>query len=192
MLAVMEIVRATPKDAHDIAQVHVLAWRAAYDGIVPAKHLAAQSIVKREAVWRESLAQGTPEVLVAKAENRLVGWIAFGPSRDENAGSQTDEIWAMYVAPSHWSRGVGRLLWTHARARLVAQDYKSVSVWVLAENTRAIKFYCAAGFAVDPSGRKEVPMAGKLLQELRYETALNGQLCFQLDAVERRGYVWRL
>jgi len=80
----------------------------------------------------------------------------------------------MYVTPSRWSRGVGRLLWTHARARLAAQGYKRVSVWVLAKNTRAIKFYCAAGFAADPSGRKEVMMAGKSLQELRYETALNG------------------
>ncbi len=170
----MEIVRATPEDAHDIAQVHVLAWRAAYEGIVPAEHLAAQSVAKREAVWRESIAKGTPEILVAKAEGQLVGWVAFGPSRDEDAASQAAEVWAMYVAPSHWSRGVGRLLWLRARERLAEQGYKSVSVWVLAENDQAIKFYRAAGFAADPSGRKEVIMAGKPLQELRYETALNG------------------
>jgi ribosomal protein S18 acetylase RimI-like enzyme len=129
--------------------------------------------VKREAVWRESIAKGTPEVLVAKAEDRLVGWVAFGPSRDEDVPAQTGEVWAIYVAPSHWSLGVGRLLWLRARERLATQGYKSVSVWVLAENTRAIKFYRAAGFTADPLGRKEVTMAGKSLQELRYGTVLN-------------------
>lgn len=173
-LAVMQIVSATLEDAHAIAQVHVLAWRAAYEGIVPAEYLAAQSVAKREAVWRESITKGTPEVLVAKIEGQLVGWIAFGRSRDEDAAPQAAEIWAMYVDPSHWSHGVGRLLWIHARERLVEQGYKSISVWVLAENARGIKFYRAAGFAADPSGRKEVMIAGKSLQELRYETALSG------------------
>lgn len=169
----MQIVSATLEDAHAIAQVHVLAWRAAYEGIVPAEYLAAQSVAKREAVWRESITKGTPEVLVAKVEGRLVGWIAFGRSRDEDAAPQAGEIWAMYADPSHWSRGVGHLLWTHARERLADQGYKSVSVWVLAENVRAIKFYRAAGFAADPLGRKEVTMAGKTLQELRYVSVLN-------------------
>lgn len=169
----MQIVRATLEDAHDIAQVHVLAWRAAYDGIVPAAHLAAQSVAKRETVWREAIAKGMPEVWVAKTAGQLLGWVAFGPSRDQDAAPQAGEIWALYVTPSHWSRGVGRQLWLRARERLAEQDYKNVSVWVLTENARAIRFYRAAGFAADPSGRKEIVMAGKPLQELRYVCALN-------------------
>lgn len=168
MLAVMQIVRATLEDAHAIAQVHVLTWQTAYEGIVPTEHLAAQSVAKREAVWRECIAKGTPEVLVAKAAGQLVGWIAFGPSRDKDTAPQASEIWALYVAPSRWSSGVGRQLWLRAQERFAEQGYKSVSVWVLAENPRAIKFYRAAGFSADPSGRKEVIMAGKPLQEVRY------------------------
>lgn len=94
----MQIVSATLEDAHAIAQVHVLAWRAAYAGIVPAEYLAAQLVGKREAVWRESIIKGTPEVLVAKIEGQLIGWPAFGPSRDEDALHQAGEVWAMYVA----------------------------------------------------------------------------------------------
>ena len=112
---------------------------------------------------------------MAKVEGQLVGWIAFGPSRDQDATPQAGEIWALYVTPLHWSRGVGRQLWLRARERLAEQGYKRVSVWVLAENARAIKFYRAAGFAADPSGQKEVIMAGKPLQELRYVCALNGR-----------------
>lgn len=170
----MEIMRAISEDAHDIALVHVLAWQAAYNGIVPAEHLAAQSVEKREAVWRECIAKGTPEILVAKTAGQLVGWVAFGPSRDADAPHQAAEVWAIYVAPSHWSRGVGRLLWLHAREQLAEKGFKSISVWVLAENARAIRFYGAAGFIADPVGQKEVTMAGKPLRELRYETALNG------------------
>lgn len=168
----MEIMRAIAEDAHDIAQVHVLAWQAAYEGIVPSEHLAAQSVAKREAIWKDSIAKGMPEILVAKTEGQLVGWVAFARSRDENVGSQVAEIWAIYVAPLHWSRGVGRLLWMRARAWLAEQGFKSISVWVLADNARAIRFYRAAGFIADPSGKKEVTMAGKSLQEVRYKTAL--------------------
>jgi GNAT superfamily N-acetyltransferase len=40
----------------------------------------------------------------------LVGWIAFGRSRDEDKDSQWAEVEAFYVLPSWWSKGVGRRL----------------------------------------------------------------------------------
>jgi ribosomal protein S18 acetylase RimI-like enzyme len=170
----MHIEPATPEDAHAIAEIHVLTWRAVYQDIVPAEYLATLSVEKREALWRESVTEGTPELWVARIEARIIGWVAFGPCRDEGASPQAGEVWAIYVAPSHWSSGVGRALWLGARERLQQRGYKSVSLWVLAENSRAIKFYLNAGFAPDLSSIKELTLAGKPLKEVRYEVEIDG------------------
>ena len=170
----MHIERATLEDAHVIAEIHVLTWRAVYQGIVPAEYLATLSVEKRKALWRESIAKGTPEVWVARIEGCIVGWVASGPCRDAGASPQAGEVWAIYVAPSHWSSGVGRALWRSARERLKQHGYKSVSLWVLAENSRAIKFYLAAGFAPDLLSIKELALGGKRLKEVRYEVDIDG------------------
>ena len=163
---------ATLEDGHAIAELHVLTWRAVYQGIVPDEYLATLSIEKREAFWRESIVKGTPELRVARIEGRITGWVATGPCRDEGASPQSGEVWAIYVAPSHWSSGVGRALWLSARERLRHHGYTSVRLWVLAENSRAIRFYVAAGFAPDLSSAKEVTLGGKPLTEVRYEVEI--------------------
>jgi ribosomal protein S18 acetylase RimI-like enzyme len=170
----MHVEPATLADARAVAEVHVLAWRAVYEGIVPADYLATLSVEKREAVWRDAIAKGTPELWVARIEGRIVGWVAFGPCRDQDASPQAGEIWAIYVAPAHWSRGVGRALWRTARERLLLDGYQFVSLWVLAENLRAIRFYQAAGFTPDLSLTKELVLGGKPLQEVRYRVGIAG------------------
>ncbi len=164
---------ASPEDAPAIARIHVDAWRAAYDGIVPASFLAGLSVERREATWRASIARGVPEVLVAREAAGVIGWIAFGACRDADAAEKQGEVHAIYLDPSHWAQGVGRLLWQAARERLAAQGFTRASLWVLADNARALRFYRAAGFAPDPSGRQEIERGGKQLAEVRYLTALN-------------------
>ena len=105
-------------------------------------------------------------------EDCIVGFVAFGPCRDEGVGAARAEIWAIYVTPSHWSQGVGSQLWERARSRLTAQGYRSVSLWVLMGNERAIQFYDRVGFAVDAASAKEVVLSGKALQEIRYVAEL--------------------
>lgn len=166
------VVSALPEDAPAIARIHVDAWRAAYEGIIPAAFLAGLSMERREAAWREAIARGIPELLVAKDAAGVLGWIAFGACRDPGAAANRGEIQAIYLAPSHWAQGIGRLLWREARQRLVRQGFTSASLWVLAENARALRFYRAAGFVPDPSGHREIERGGTRLLELRYITAL--------------------
>jgi ribosomal protein S18 acetylase RimI-like enzyme len=167
------VLPATLDDAPAIARIHVEAWRAAYEGIIPAAHLAGLSVQRREVVWRESIAKGGPDLLVAKTGDSVIGWIAFGACRDADAAEKQGEIQAIYLDPSHWAQGVGRLLLQAARERLAAQGFTRASLWVLADNARALRFYRAAGFAPDPSGRLEIERGGKLLVEVRYLSALN-------------------
>ncbi len=170
----MKISRAVPEDAPAIARVQGRSWHVAYEGILPADYLATLTAEKREAMWRESIARGSPQLLVARDDTGIVGFVAFGPCRDENAAADRAEVWAIYVAPSHWSQGVGSELCRQTRERLAEQGYCSVSLWVLTENTRAIQFYGRVGFVADDESTKEVIVGGNALKEIRYVAQLPG------------------
>ena len=159
---------ASLEDADAIARVHVESWQEAYRSLLPAGYLASLSIEQRAATWRRSLESGTPRLLVARHDGELVGFIAFGPSRDEGAAASCGEVWALYLAPSMWSRGAGRRLWLAALNRMLDQGCETVSLWVIATNERAIRFYRAAGFRADAASLKEFTLGGVALQEIRH------------------------
>ncbi len=168
----MQIVSATVEDARRIAEIHVATWQAAYVGIVPADFLAGLSVDQREAYWRQEIPLGKQQVALAKLGDAVIGWVSYGPSRDADAAPGAAEIWAIYVAPECWSTGAGRQLWVHARAQLVQQGFQSASLWVLANNRRAIDFYEKAGFAPDIASTKEFTLGGATLTEIRYTASL--------------------
>jgi len=169
----MKIRPALPSDARSIASLHVRTWQSAYRGIVPDAYLDTLSIDSREALLRESITHGSPEMWVASCDSEITGWIAFGASRDIDAKPRAGEIEAIYVSPQHWSIGTGRELWNVARARLVERDFASVTLWVLEQNERATRFYRRAGFTVDTASRKEISIGGENLWEVRYTRALH-------------------
>jgi ribosomal protein S18 acetylase RimI-like enzyme len=158
---------ARADDAASIARIHVAAWQAAYAGIIDAAYLAALSVAQREAYWAQVIAKGQPELLLAEQGQEVTGWIAFGDCRDGGAPATRGEVWALYVDPAHWSQGAGRLLWQHARAQLAARGKAEASLWVLAANRRAIRFYAAQGFVPETGGSKTVTVAGAPLDEVR-------------------------
>jgi L-amino acid N-acyltransferase YncA len=160
---------AGESDARAIAQVHVQTWQTAYRGVVPDSYLDSLSVDKREMVWRQSLARGAPEVWVAELHSGVVGWVAFGPSRDVDASPETGELEAIYVTPAKWSTGLGRELWQVACRRMLERGFSSATLWVLSENARAIRFYHVAGFQPNLDSQKEISLGGKSLREVRYE-----------------------
>jgi ribosomal protein S18 acetylase RimI-like enzyme len=166
----MNVRPAQLRDARGIANVHVRAWQTAYRGIVSEKHLSTLSVDQREESWKECLTLNRPETWVAEVLPELVGWVAFGGSRDDDATPSAGEVEALYVLPEYWSTGIGRALWLKARARLKERGFGSVMLWVLAENTRAIRFYGAAGFA--PSWERNITIGGRILSEIRYEAPI--------------------
>jgi ribosomal protein S18 acetylase RimI-like enzyme len=60
----------------------------------------------------------------------------------------------------------------HARERLRAHGFARVSLWVLKDNVRAIRFYTMAGFKEDAGSTREIVVGGKALQEVRHSAAL--------------------
>ena len=163
---------ATPDDARGIATIHVEAWRAAYRGIVPDEYLDSLSIDGRESAWRQNLLAAETSTWVAQEADAIVGWISAGPSRDTDAETSAGEIWAVYVAPASWGKGVGRLLCTQAEQQLLTDGFSAVTLWVLKENVRAVKFYRSNGFVLDNGETKEIERGGKTLSEVRLRRPL--------------------
>lgn len=156
-----------------IATIHVEAWKAAYAGIVPDEFLDSLSIDRRESTWRQYLSTGTADAWVAIESETIVGWISISASRDADSIESTGEITAVYVKPGHWGRGLGRLLCDTAVQHLHLRGFIEVTLWVLAENERAVNFYRANGFVLDVGQGKILERGGKALPEVRFRNPLS-------------------
>lgn len=168
----MTIRTARPEDANAIATIHVRAWQAAYQGIVPRVYLSGLSIDQREQAWRQRLERGVATVLLAEDEDRVVGWISAGTSRDVDAGAATGELYALYVAPEHWRHGVGRQLWDETARHLRDAGFTEATLWVLRDNGQARAFYGSNGFADDAGIEKSVRLGGVDLREVRLRSQI--------------------
>jgi len=168
----MVVRRATAEDSGAIAEIHVRSWQAAYRGIVPPEFLDSLSVEQRQRVWRQRLEGGTSVTLVLEEQDKVLGWVSAGPSRDSDALSPTSELVAIYVAPEHWRRGVGQRLWSDAEGQLRRAGFLEVTLWVLKENAGALRFYRAIGFVVDPGIEKTVELGGAALIEIRLRKQL--------------------
>lgn len=161
---------ATIEDAETIAAIHVRTWQTAYEGIVPAQFLASLSIQERTKLWRTAISEHHGTVVLAGASQKEVGFISFGPSRDED-GTDKAEIYAIYVLPQFRHQGIGRELLDEAERRVEGQHFIAFTLWVLEKNAQARQFYEARGFRLDANCREET-IGGSLLTELRYEKSM--------------------
>ena len=142
--------RAGLADADGLAEVHVGSWRAAYDGLLPQELLDGLSVPRRADAWRDMIARGDGQTLVAvdASADRIVGLLNVGPSRDDDAGPEVGELRAIYLLPDRWNKGTGRLL-HDAGFALLAPDFTVATLWVLDSNERAKAFYAKRGWQVD-------------------------------------------
>jgi GNAT superfamily N-acetyltransferase len=155
------------RDAKAIAQIHVAAARAAYAGIVPDDQLDALTPGTREAKWRQAIEFAEPQVHVAVQGDEVVGFVGFDRSRDPKTPSTTGEIWALYVKPEHWGKGVGVALWDAARDGLEEEGCTHVTIWVPLRNERALRFIELAGFKREMKTAKTTSLGTVKIEEIR-------------------------
>jgi ribosomal protein S18 acetylase RimI-like enzyme len=157
-------------DLAAIADIRVRSWQAAYRGIVPQRYLDSmrpEVEANRRRAWLVS-ADDPRRDAIATVAGQPAGWVAYGPYRDDDAPTQrSGEVYAIYVHPHHWRRGVGRALIRYAVADLRAAGLAPVLLWVLEDNARARRFYERQGFR--PDGRRHMfEVGGVHLPEVRY------------------------
>ena len=123
------------------AYVHWKAWHEAYPGLVSDEYLDKLTLEKCEKMaysWTDNL-------IVAKDNGRVIGFVGFGDRGDEAPG--IGEIFAMYVLSEYYGTGVAQKLMEAGLRQL--EGYPKVCLWVLRENKRAIRFYEKCGFSPD-------------------------------------------
>jgi GNAT superfamily N-acetyltransferase len=157
---------ATADDADAIVEASVRAWEEGFRGIVPAE-IDPRRAWGRERV-RTRLEEGDREAghLVAELEGRVMGYIVFGASRDRHAPRRVGEIWALYVHPGAWRRGLGRALVGQALRKLERAGFRGATLWTLAESPSARAFYEACGWSPDGARQRREALGDAL--EVRY------------------------
>ena len=163
--------KASEHEATRIAEIHVATWQAAYRGLIPDDYLDSLDPLQRTVTWKALI--GAPEqlVMVAVRDSRVVGFCSLQASRDPASPPEIAEISALYVEPGEWRHGAGSSLVEAAVDHAAKQGFAAVTLWVLASNQRARRFYAAAGFEPDGT-EKEERRLGFPVHELRYHRGL--------------------
>ena len=166
--------RAAESDARAIAEVHVDTWRRAYRGLVAQEVLDSLNVDSREQFWQRALAAMPADrrPWLAEADAKVVGFVSAGAAEDDDPTQTTGQVYAIYVNADCWDRGVGRNLLGHAERDLRGSGYVDATLWVLAANERARRFYEAAGWRTDGSEQTET-LSGAELREVRYRKTLD-------------------
>ena len=71
----------------------------------------------------------------------MIGFVGYGASRED---ADAGEIFAIYVLSAYHGTGVGQMLLSAGLEQL--KKFKKISLWVIDENMRAIRFYRKNGF----------------------------------------------
>ncbi|MCW2290432.1 GNAT superfamily N-acetyltransferase [Pseudomonas sp. BIGb0408] len=162
---------ALPNDAKAIASVHIRSWQQAYAELLPSEYLGSldSALAMREAFWARAIETGRETILVAELDEQVVGWISVGASRDSDAvAGVTGEVLAIYVLAEQWGSGVGLVLWEAGLQRLADHGYRQLTLWVLAANARARRFYRKAGWVAQAQHARSLERGGVKLEEIRY------------------------
>jgi ribosomal protein S18 acetylase RimI-like enzyme len=160
-------------DCDAIGNVHVLAWQAAYRGVMPDEYLDGLRAEDRATMWRRYFAVPRPDqrLTVVVHAGDVVGFAASGPEAGESSRSDVGELYAINFEPSSWGKGFGRALLRDATEALTTAGYRSAVLWVVPQNTRARSLYESEGW-IDDDSAKEQELLGVTVSEIRYRRAL--------------------
>lgn len=166
----MNIRKAVPDDALGIAKVQVNSWRSAYQGLLPDDRLANMDYIRSAERFRDSITSELETIYVAEDDASIVGFLAIGPCRDPEVDiTVTGEVYALYLVPEYWRKGIGRVMSSTADRLLLSGGYSYAVLWVFEGNERARLFYEAMGFAAD--GATKVLNMGVPVNAVRYGKA---------------------
>ncbi|MPZ00132.1 MAG: GNAT family N-acetyltransferase [Actinophytocola sp.] len=173
----VELRDATQDDAHAIANVLVRSWRAAYRGLLPDDVLAGLSIPDREQFWSEVLAArpAHTRTVVATIAGVIVGFAATGPPLvpTDRADPTLGDLYALYLTPGLWRRGIGTQLHAAALDRLRSFGFTHAGLWVLDTNERALSFYHRHGWTDTGRSQLDRGPGGTELHERRLHRDLS-------------------
>jgi GNAT superfamily N-acetyltransferase len=167
----MELRRAEPADAMAVARVHVRSWQAAYRKLMPDDYLDQLRPEDRAKKYDfGTLDPIRPQTILATESGEIRGFATTAPAQDSDM-SDYGELYALYVDPDYWGRGIGVALVSAARARLFDLGFRNAILWVLVGNVRAERFYRRDQWIPDGEQRTE-EIWGLQVNDVRYRRSL--------------------
>jgi len=165
---------ARPGDVPEIARVQVDTWRTAYRRLLPPAVLDGLTPDRAGAAWAAAVtAPPTPahRVLVATEQERLVGFVAVGPSEEDDAVPGEAAVAALLVEPRWGRRGHGSRLLAAAVDHLRADGTTRLVAWVPEADRVSGRFYESAGWERDGTVRT-LEADGGSVREARWHVSL--------------------
>ena len=165
---------ARPADAARLAEIHAIAWQAAYRGVLTDAFLDGLTATSRLEFWNLRLARIPPRwsVLLTEVGQEVTGFVTIGQCQDgDRSYPESGELYAMYLDPAWWGAGQGRELLLAAEDRFVSDAYADASLWVLRDNHRARRFYELGGWQADGNEQRMV-IGSDAVTAVRYGKSL--------------------
>jgi GNAT superfamily N-acetyltransferase len=143
---------AIPKDAPEMARVHVASWQETYRGVISDETLDDPEFrSKRERFWTIALTDerfAHHRIAVAECGGQLIGIAQSAPPTDADA-SWSRQLNVLYVLASAHATGAGVGL-----LDAVISQSETAALWVADPNPRAHAFYRKNGFIPDGSSKE--------------------------------------
>jgi len=146
----------TENEINGKAYVHYKSWQETYAGLVSDEYLSATTLEKCEKLAHRF----NDNTFVAKIRDKVIGFVNYGEYRGTDL-SEHGEVYAIYVLKEYHGAKIGYELMNAAIK--ISADYNKIAVWVLKDNTQAIKFYERYGFRPD-GAEQEIDLGGKVTE----------------------------
>ena len=159
---------ACPEDAPDMAEIISRSWEAAYQKIIPMDLIQAKNASRLDLFRRIITAENDSQYVIT-SNGTTVGIMGVAPpdKREKEIDDSFYELQSLYLHPAFCHRGIGTAAMNFALEKGRAAGRSRMILWVFAENTGAIRFYEACGFA--PDGAEKIYNCGKDLRSIRMQ-----------------------
>ncbi|HEX8085521.1 MAG TPA: GNAT family N-acetyltransferase [Solirubrobacteraceae bacterium] len=146
---------ARPGDGEALARVHERGWTITHAAIADPSWITSRPFAERVAEWEGfACGKGAP-MWVAEEDGLILGVIAAGQVRDDDAPPATGEVYALYVDPDRHREGIGSALLKRAVEEMRAAGYERASLWTFGESEQATAFYVKHGWRADGAEKRE-------------------------------------
>jgi GNAT superfamily N-acetyltransferase len=157
-------------DPGAISAIQARAWRMAYGSLIPEGTLAALTPEALLPAWRRAVSEPpSPKhtVLVAVADDIVVGFAAVGPSEDRDASENDGQLGVLAVDPIHVRSGHGSRLLSAVVDHLREHALTALTVWVPEGDLARTAFFTSAGMLPDGARRSYAGPDDATVAEIR-------------------------
>ena len=147
---------ARTSDVDRVAGVNVRSWRQRFAGLLPPDVLDALDPRDLALVWAGAILNPpTPaaRLLVAVADDEVLGYAAVGPSPDPDADPDTGELSALEVDPDAQRRGHGSRLLAAAVDLAREAGWTTLHAWCALDDEPRRAFLQSTGWGPDSAFR---------------------------------------